>query len=1321
MAEIKKFLDSGGLTYFCKKFQDYPSNEILGAVINAIDNTKVDKVEGKDLSTNDYTNEDKNKLDSSITFNEQNLSDEQQAQARANIGAADKQNVEQLTRDVHALDRDVNGYIDDIPAKHFRISFNRVWNANTNKLHPSAAVAELRFYDADGAELPIESVTADSEYSAAYSATKVLDGDLATFWSSKDAEGVVHTLECVLTEAGVAARIGIVPRKDVDVGRLDELTVEASADGAVWTQVLHIENEKDGWESMTWRYFNLIPTQVIGLPMQTQIDACRADAVLHTMQSLTEDQQAQARENIAASSKVDIAQIKEEMALRDVFVTPEMFGAVGDGVTDDTAAIQAAINAADKVVFGNKTYLVNKVQFDKSVELVGGTDTVIRTQTRKHAFYCSANPKATLTMTEDYVWTDYTGNCGSTRIAVSDASQVEIGNVLKIVAGNQLYHPNRPYYYKGATVLVTDVDRENNIVSIGFVIPFDILADGTRIEVYKGNTLRMHNINLKSELHDGDTVSSFGVYIHGGANCVIENCTFEGFTHNVHLYYCVNTTVRACRMAKAKWDNALNWDGYGIGVSSCNNTVVELVTCCCGQHALSPGGTIPVFGTQIRNCQLFSECREYAIGCHENTYDIVIENSVIGGAWFVGNVTVRNTRFAYNEALGSKISITGNEGALNDIIEFDHVTFDQNMQIAISASDSDRTQYAFYNNIGRIVFNNCYGGLLYIVNLKDHKMIKGSTIRSITVNNWLECHRFRLEYATIEILKIDGLRFHLEYVGGYITSVTEIEIGSECNVLKMIDGEESSKSYDALALKASAVGSEQVTGRDIVIKASENTRIASLQVFGNPDEVMRSDTIVFEGDNLIAGLADFSIELHDANLNHDNHEKNFPSFKIPDTWKAKRFYLSATIDTTEANINYINSVAAYLYDSAGNLIYKSKKSGKYEHGIYRSTVQFIIPDKAYSMVISGYLSASGGCTIRAYDYKFYQVTELNVVAQNSGYLMIPVSDGGSFTDENGQQYLSNYVDFDWNTIIRQVDYLNNYRVAADWFTDMSDYFSENIVGGFIPREVVEYPSKFGAKLDCYQSSLPVLETDSPPTDAESIWIHDGGIGFAYSVDKVGARTMDALAEYVKTVPDFILTRIYRQISYTINQTVTTLFNSIRLQGGSTRVYSKNGAYFRIGYYRDTKDYIDEQISTATSGKYELIQDVTLTEEQMNVKLENLNLKKLVIFSYVKFVDGSGKYGAMSINGTIKNVAFGGDCNPSDFTRGFMSMDCSEGLLLCQSSDNISNNYSYGTSKQPFKSTYEPVLLDSINSMTIGSWNSYKFAPESRFIIYGVRK
>ena len=70
MAYIKKFLDSDGLTILCRKFQDYPDNEILGTVINAIDNIKVNKEEGKGLSSNDYTNEDKNKLNdiNSITI-----------------------------------------------------------------------------------------------------------------------------------------------------------------------------------------------------------------------------------------------------------------------------------------------------------------------------------------------------------------------------------------------------------------------------------------------------------------------------------------------------------------------------------------------------------------------------------------------------------------------------------------------------------------------------------------------------------------------------------------------------------------------------------------------------------------------------------------------------------------------------------------------------------------------------------------------------------------------------------------------------------------------------------------------------------------------------------------------------------------------------------------------------------------------------------------------------------------------------------------------------------------------------------------------------
>lgn len=64
MANEKKYLDQEGVKYLWKQLslEDYPNNETLIAVINAIDATKVDKVDGKQLSTNDYTNEEKEKL-----------------------------------------------------------------------------------------------------------------------------------------------------------------------------------------------------------------------------------------------------------------------------------------------------------------------------------------------------------------------------------------------------------------------------------------------------------------------------------------------------------------------------------------------------------------------------------------------------------------------------------------------------------------------------------------------------------------------------------------------------------------------------------------------------------------------------------------------------------------------------------------------------------------------------------------------------------------------------------------------------------------------------------------------------------------------------------------------------------------------------------------------------------------------------------------------------------------------------------------------------------------------------------------------------------
>ena len=76
--ERKKVIEKSALGYFSDKIKAWASNLL---------NDKVDKVTGKQLSTEDYTSAEKTKLASAVTISAQTLSAAQQKQARANIGS----------------------------------------------------------------------------------------------------------------------------------------------------------------------------------------------------------------------------------------------------------------------------------------------------------------------------------------------------------------------------------------------------------------------------------------------------------------------------------------------------------------------------------------------------------------------------------------------------------------------------------------------------------------------------------------------------------------------------------------------------------------------------------------------------------------------------------------------------------------------------------------------------------------------------------------------------------------------------------------------------------------------------------------------------------------------------------------------------------------------------------------------------------------------------------------------------------------------------------------------------------------------------------
>lgn len=66
--------------------------------------------------------------------------------------------------------------------------------------------------------------------------------------------------------------------------------------------------------------------------------------------------------------------------IKKEYVTPEMFGAVGDGITNDATAIQAAIDTGLPVYFSKKSYKINStITITKPIILIGSTSQRLET------------------------------------------------------------------------------------------------------------------------------------------------------------------------------------------------------------------------------------------------------------------------------------------------------------------------------------------------------------------------------------------------------------------------------------------------------------------------------------------------------------------------------------------------------------------------------------------------------------------------------------------------------------------------------------------------------------------------------------------------------------------------------------------------------------------------------------------------------------------------------------------------------------------------------------------------------------------------------
>lgn len=217
-------------------------------------------------------------------------------------------------------------------------------------------------------------------------------------------------------------------------------------------------------------------------------------------------------------------------AVADLHVTPQMFGAIGDGVADDTEALQKALNTKSKLLIQNGVYKVtkplfayNSVSFEKDAYI---------------EFYPEAD-----SVTCMYFTGSVSNLVENIPCTVKGARMVvDMSSLGSLKAGDYVYIHNdelvSPYG--------RSFDTKRDILQVHSIE--DGAINFTSAPVYSYSVVSIDKMNtLDNVVIDGAKIKcmgnkagTFGIALEYAKNCTIRNCHVSGFDYGqINIDYCV--------------------------------------------------------------------------------------------------------------------------------------------------------------------------------------------------------------------------------------------------------------------------------------------------------------------------------------------------------------------------------------------------------------------------------------------------------------------------------------------------------------------------------------------------------------------------------------------------------------------------------------------------------------------------------------------------------------------------------------------------------------------------------------------------------------
>lgn len=187
------------------------------------------------------------------------------------------------------------------------------------------------------------------------------------------------------------------------------------------------------------------------------------------------------------------------------------------------------------------------------------------------------------------------------------------------------------------------------------------------------------------------------------------------------------------------------------------------------------------------------------------------------------------------------------------------------------------------------------------------------------------------------------------------------------------------------------------------------------------------------------------------------------------------------------------------------------------------------------------------------------------VSTPDGIHGIPVSTGGNYTDENGQQWITDEVDFGRGVYVQRIvqKRMQNLLLYSTGSAGLTIGYDSTLNNTFV--------SGVGMS-----NALPLFTTDQQ-------WLSNQGCFAAHRsrgplVQIAGCTTLDALNAYLAANEVIVQVALQTPVETALSAAEQEAFAALRTKYGNTTAYNDACAGMQLDYVADTKLYIDQKIT-----------------------------------------------------------------------------------------------------------------------------------------------